>query len=833
MKPHTIGIDFGTSKTLVSHINPQTHVPEPIKLGRDAAYLPTSAYVDAAGHLSFGDEADDMLEDYTGRYLRGFKMQLGSPAPLHVYLDNGRPRMLTAKDLVQKYLQFIRCRVQELVYHGEPVTAATITRPVGFSPAQCEELKQAAHDAGFGTVEFSTEPEAAGLAFCRLNAAQAFKHSALIVDWGGGTLDFALVTRKGDTICTHSSLTDGDATMGGEKFDEKLWLHVEQEMPHKLNPITQLPKIRRAKELLSSRENITLRLSYEGGTCPPLPISRADFNRLIAADIDKAVQKVQALLARIPTEHKPEMLLLVGGSSQIPLIKKQLEDACHLPAHNWHYSREAVAMGAALWKKTPTAGASQQTDTASNNHYELVLSYLPDKVQLDTILQKLSIKLCNEALEKMKASLPGILMTDPTPEPLNNALDTLQQFGAGAYITSPLSCKLRAAIEANNIPLIRDVIQQGADLHAPYVIKDNEALSSETPLSHAAYNNLAEVADLLLQAGANIHRSTTADGRTPLHSAAARDAADVITSLLKSGAYIHAKDNNGWTPIHYAAEIDAAKVLPILISHGANVNEKGKNGWTPLHYAARNDAAEVLPILLKLGANVHEKDEYSETPLHKAAANDAAKVLPILLNHGANVHEKDNIGWTPLHHAAWFDAAKVLPILLDHGAKVNEKDNNHLTPLHLAAEKDAAEVLPILLNYGANVHETEYRFRKPLHLAARNDAAKVLPILLNYGADVNVRDLYSSTPLHHAAECDAAEVLPILFNHGADVNVKNTYGETPLNIAIAKKSSRAESILRNAGAKTRNELSPNNGGCLIILLGVAGTLLGIIPTFLV
>ena len=346
---HHIGIDFGTSKTLVSHINPQTKRPETLRLGRGCDYLPTSVYIDTTGQLFFGDEADDMLEDYTGRYLRGFKMQLGSPAPLHVYLDNGRPRMLTAKDLVQKYLQFIRCRVQELVYHGEPVTAATITRPVGFSPAQCEELKQAAHDAGFGTVEFSTEPEAAGLAFCRLNAAQAFKHSALIVDWGGGTLDFALVTRKGDTICTHSSLTDGDATMGGEKFDEKLWLHVEQEMPHKLNPITQLPKIRRAKELLSSRENITLRLSYEGGTCPPLLIQREDFNELISAEVHKAVAKVQKLLTRIPAEHKPEMLLLVGGSSQIPLIKEQLEATCNLPAHRWHYSREAVAMGAALW----------------------------------------------------------------------------------------------------------------------------------------------------------------------------------------------------------------------------------------------------------------------------------------------------------------------------------------------------------------------------------------------------------------------------------------------------------------------------------------------------
>ena len=100
---HSIGIDFGTSKTQVCHINSQPRAPETIKLGRDATYLPTSIYVDADGHLSYGDEADDMLEDCTGRYLRGFKLQLGSPAPLHVYMDNGQPRMLTAKVLVKEH----------------------------------------------------------------------------------------------------------------------------------------------------------------------------------------------------------------------------------------------------------------------------------------------------------------------------------------------------------------------------------------------------------------------------------------------------------------------------------------------------------------------------------------------------------------------------------------------------------------------------------------------------------------------------------------------------------------------------------------------------------
>ena len=172
---HTIGIDFGTSKTLVSHINPQTGHPETIRLGRGGDLIPTTIFIDSAGRFSFGDDADDMIEDISGTYLRGFKMQLGSDTPVHMYLArNGDFRQLTAKDLVREYLLYIRQQVKKLVYQGEPVTAATITRPVNFSPAQCQELQQAALAAGFEHVEFTTEPEAAGLAYCRLNAAHAF-----------------------------------------------------------------------------------------------------------------------------------------------------------------------------------------------------------------------------------------------------------------------------------------------------------------------------------------------------------------------------------------------------------------------------------------------------------------------------------------------------------------------------------------------------------------------------------------------------------------------------------------------------------------------------------
>lgn len=322
-------------------------------------------------------------------------MRLGRSTPIHIYYDaNDNQHTYTAKDLVREYLRYIREKAQREAFMNEPVTKAIITRPVKFSPLQCEELKQAAQKAGFTEVEFTTEPEAAGLAFCRLNAAHAFRKNALVIDWGGGTLDIALVSRDKDTISTNNQLTSGDTDIGGERFDCNLWEYAAARMKEKgittVNPINALPKIRTCKEQLSTVDEFILRFSHAQGAAPPISVTRNIFNELISAEIDRAVDKILDLMARIPRELQPEILLLVGGSSRIPLIKQRLEDACGLPASAWEYSREAVSLGAILWdnpippspdinqdneKKEVPMTIPQRIDTLIKglvkNHYEL------------------------------------------------------------------------------------------------------------------------------------------------------------------------------------------------------------------------------------------------------------------------------------------------------------------------------------------------------------------------------------------------------------------------------------------------------------------------------
>ena len=307
---HTIGIDFGTTKTLVSRIKAKTGEAETVRLGQGKDHISTSVFIANNGEMCFGDDADDRISDPDGTYLRGFKMHLGRSTPeLSIADEEGELISYTAADIITHYLRYIRQRVQETVFAGQPVTHVTITRPVNFTAAPCDELLKAALNAGFEHVELTTEPEAAGLAFCRLNDAEAFRHSALIVDWGGGTLDFALVTRENDRIVTHPHLTDGDMTLGGDLFDQQLWEFAKNELLKQgiseLDHITAMPIVRKNKEKLSSMATATMRFPHGQGTCPPISLTRDFFNQLIEKHVEKAADKIMRLLEKVPQEDKP------------------------------------------------------------------------------------------------------------------------------------------------------------------------------------------------------------------------------------------------------------------------------------------------------------------------------------------------------------------------------------------------------------------------------------------------------------------------------------------------------------------------------------------------
>ena len=794
---HTIGIDFGTSKTLVSRIDAETGKPVTIRLGQGTDYLPTSVYISDSGKMYFGDEADDRLADNTGVYLRGFKMSLGSSIPVYVhYTDEGESTAISAREMVYHYLRFIREKTQELAFMGEKVSTATITRPVNFSAAQCEELRLAAIDAGFTEVTFTTEPEAAGLAFCRLNAANAFRNRALIVDWGGGTLDFALVTRDEDSISTHSELTDGDTTMGGERFDDYLWSYAEDFLKRKniigIKHTTALPQIRKCKEKLSTAEETQLYLSSSSGTCPPIPLTRALFNKLIEADIEKAIVKVQQLLERIPEDKKPEMLLLVGGSSRIPLIRERLEATCKLPAIAWEHSRTAVSLGASLWSGN-TAGsicataeikdiASMSEKEAEAKLKELYIEYQDYKETFFSAVRKNDIGMLVLLLQAEVNYILGradLLLAAAE----YGSTDCVKELLKRGFRSKKDWRPLTQAIISGNTEIVKRLLKAG---HNP-----NKIDHGYTPIIWALIHRQYAIYTILKEAGANINKGKK--NKTAIQVAKKRKDAYMLRTLKEDGAKAYVftiksllKAASGLAALFFLTGILACALVVPAIEYGSTMLLRSCLAHPltrcipntlegPLCKAAGNGNEEHVRILLDAGADAH----YSEM-MYRAIENGHANIAEMLLDAGADANYKPYVTEeSALCLAIEQKNASLTKKLIQNGANTNVTDDNGWTPLAYAVERGNIHLVKLLLEHGAdtNMIIPDASCPTPLFIATSRDNLFIMQSLINAGADVNLRnDSQGNTPLHIAAMRNNVQCIKCLINANANQYVTNKNG---------------------------------------------------------
>ena len=218
MFPQTLGIDFGTSNTAAGVMAGDR--PYLIEVEAGKTTLPTSVFFDTQRKVTtYGSAANAALIDgREGRFMRALKSVLGTP------LMRERRQVayetLTLIEVVARFLQTIRERAEAAT--GLTLKHAVSGRPVLFhstDPARnaqaLVDLREAYGIAGFESVEFLFEPEAAALATGEMAGL------GLIVDIGGGTSDFSVFTRKGDAtqiIASHG------VRLGGTDFDKSISL---------------------------------------------------------------------------------------------------------------------------------------------------------------------------------------------------------------------------------------------------------------------------------------------------------------------------------------------------------------------------------------------------------------------------------------------------------------------------------------------------------------------------------------------------------------------------------------------------------------------------------
>ena len=287
---------------------------------------------------------------------------------------------------------------------------------------------------------------------------------------------------------------------------------------------------------------------------------------------------------------------------------------------------------------------------------------------------------------------------------------------------------------------VRALLQQGADVNASH----GDGMSA---LHWAAEHADAEMAEMLVYAGANVEAVTRIGRYTPLHVASEAGSAAVIEVLLKAGVDANASTtNSGVTPLHLAAASGNADAVAALVDHGADVNARESEwGQTPVIFAAAQNRADAIRVLLERGADpgitTTVADLLMEAAFGQAANDRQQEVLEGFMADGKAPTA------TQLQMAILAGREVYLSGKLPEEEQEEEEDERRpaidskggLTALLHAARQGHVEAARALLDGGADVNQfSAGDGTSPLLLAVINGQFDLALLLLERGADPNV-----------------------------------------------------------------------------------------------
>lgn len=348
-RDYCLGVDLGT--TFVAAALCDGRRPEMVTLGGRSVVMPSAVYLGDDGRLLCGDAAVDRSVSDPDRAARGFfKRRLGEPTPLRM---GGETRSVT--QLLAALLSEVLGVVTET--EGAPPRRVMLTHPANWGPFRREVFAGVAELAGVGEVLTMTEPEAVAVhyAACRELAEGQL---VAVYDLGGGTFDTTVLRahQRGVEIV---GVPEGIERLGGIDFDNALFTHLDHLCDGLLSALdvhdhrTAVTLARLERDIVLAKEHLSVDARarvpvFLPGRRLDVHVTRAAFEDLIRAHVESSVVALQRTLrsARVSADDL-DAVLLVGGSSRIPLVAEMVTEALGRPVAVDTHPKYAVALGAA------------------------------------------------------------------------------------------------------------------------------------------------------------------------------------------------------------------------------------------------------------------------------------------------------------------------------------------------------------------------------------------------------------------------------------------------------------------------------------------------------
>jgi molecular chaperone DnaK len=350
---YQLGIDLGTTFTCAAVCRSSGNrwgEPEVVTLGSRGATVPSVVFVGQDHSIVVGEAAERRALTDPDCVVREFKRRIGDPTPVMVA---GRP--WAPQDLSAWLVRWVVDRVAER--EGGPAERIAVTHPAAWGQHKKELLSTALANQGL-TVTFLAEPQAAAMSYAANERVSAGSTIA-VYDFGGGTFDAAVV-RKGDTDFRMVGRPEGLERLGGIDFDQAVFEHVLEGMPDAFAELddsdpavlSAVARIRRecteAKEALSSDTEVSIPVLLPSSR-GSVRLHRSEFEAMIGPQVEDTVAALRS--AVISAGFAPDQLsavLLVGGSSRIPLVAQLVSEQLGRPVAVDADPKNAIAKGAAL-----------------------------------------------------------------------------------------------------------------------------------------------------------------------------------------------------------------------------------------------------------------------------------------------------------------------------------------------------------------------------------------------------------------------------------------------------------------------------------------------------